>query len=54
LKLHQKVALAEQICRQSIAATKYAAALTWERKRALRRRRRRWSQDGRMRRLLRL
>lgn len=28
LKLHQQAALAENVCRQSIAATKYAAALT--------------------------
>jgi 4-hydroxy-2-oxoglutarate aldolase len=28
LKLHQQAAIAEQTCRQSIAATKYAAALT--------------------------
>jgi 2-keto-3-deoxy-L-rhamnonate aldolase len=28
LKLHQQTAIAEQTCRQSIAATKYAAALT--------------------------
>jgi 4-hydroxy-2-oxoglutarate aldolase len=28
LKLHQQAALAENVCRQSIAATKFAAALT--------------------------
>ena len=28
MKLHQQAALAENVCRQSIAATKYAAALT--------------------------